>query len=270
MSQDLFPNEPNLNTANDVEQYIKTLLQYQDSCEKSAEYMQADAAQKRIVELKKQLVQRRRKEMQQAHYQQEQEIERAHLEEFNQFNRFWDEKMQKFNDEASAVEQELLNKQQNEFNKVSEELERTIPSKPKESSDVLNLKKREEYLAKQKKYPFFYIFCYVEAQKIKEQRVQIEDVDYQKYQIERTNKINTQLKQLRMRYRNEINALQQRIKGGQDEQKKNRTLELEKLLQKYQNIKKELEIKQKMDKLAFEGQFTNKGSSNQSVYMSQM
>ncbi|CAD8189557.1 unnamed protein product [Paramecium pentaurelia] len=251
MSQDLFPNEPNLNTANEVEQYIKTLLQYQDSCEKSAEYMQADAAQKRIVELKKQLVQRRRKEMQQAHNQQEQEIERAHLEEYNQFNQFWDEKMQKFNDEASAVESELLNKQQNEFNKVSEELERTIPSRPKESSDVLNLKKREEYLAKQKK-------------------VQIEEVDYQKYQIERTYKINTQLKQLKMRHRNEINALQQRIKGGQDEQKKNRSLDLEKLLQKYQNIKKELEIKQKMDRLAFEGQFTNKGSSNQSVYMSQM
>ncbi|CAD8091948.1 unnamed protein product [Paramecium primaurelia] len=73
-----------------------------------------------------------------------------------------------------------------------------------------------------------------------------------------------------MRHRNEINALQQRIKGGQDEQKKNRSLDLEKLLQKYQNIKKELEIKQKMDRLAFEGQFTNKGSSNQSVYMSQM
>ncbi|CAD8203525.1 unnamed protein product [Paramecium octaurelia] len=73
-----------------------------------------------------------------------------------------------------------------------------------------------------------------------------------------------------MRHKNEVNNLQQRIKAGQDEQKKNRSLELEKLLQKYQNIKKELEIKQKMDKLAFEGQFTNKGSSNQSVYMSQM
>ncbi|CAD8091950.1 unnamed protein product [Paramecium primaurelia] len=167
MSQDLFPNEPNLNTANEVEQYIKTLLQYQDSCEKSAEYMQADAAQKRIVELKKQLVQRRRKEMQQAHNQQEQEIERAHLEEYNQFNQFWDEKMQKFNDEASAVESELLNKQQNEFNKVSEELERTIPSRPKESSDVLNLKKREEYLAKQKKYTFIQFFVMLRHRKSK-------------------------------------------------------------------------------------------------------
>ncbi|CAD8105761.1 unnamed protein product [Paramecium sonneborni] len=167
MSQDSFPNEPNLNTANDIEQYIKTLLQFQDSCEKSAEYMQADAAQKRIVELRKLLVSRRRKEMQQAHYQQEQEIERAHLDEFNQFNQFWDEKMQKFNDEASAVESDLLNRQQNEFNKVSEELERTIPIKPKESSDVLNLKKREEYLAKQKKYRFLQFFVMLKLRKSK-------------------------------------------------------------------------------------------------------
>ncbi|CAD8203523.1 unnamed protein product [Paramecium octaurelia] len=167
MSQDLFSNEPKLNTANDVEQYIKTLQQYQDSCEKSSEYMQADAAQKRIVELKKQLVQRRRKEMQQAHSQQEQEIERAHLDDFNQFNQFWDQKMQTFNDEASAVEQELLNKQQNEYNKVSEELESTISQKPKESSDVLNLKKREEYLAKQKKYPFLQFFVMLRLRKLK-------------------------------------------------------------------------------------------------------
>ncbi|CAD8203305.1 unnamed protein product [Paramecium pentaurelia] len=89
--------------------------------------------------LKKQLVSRRRKEMQQSHYQQEQEIERAHFEEFNQFNQFWDEKMQKFTDEAST------------------ELERTLPQKPKESYDILNLKKREEYLAKQKKYSFFFV-----------------------------------------------------------------------------------------------------------------
>ncbi|CAD8110728.1 unnamed protein product [Paramecium sonneborni] len=175
MSLDPLPNEPNLNTANDIDQYIKTLLQFQDSCEKSAEYMQADAAQKRIVELKKQLISRRRKEMQQAHYQQEQEIERAHLEEFNQFNQFWDEKMQKFNDEASAVESDLLNRQQNEFNKVSEELERTIPLKPKESSDVLNLKKREEYLAKQKKYPFlqFFVMLKLRKSKIKESKLKI-------------------------------------------------------------------------------------------------
>ncbi len=35
-------------------------------------------------------------------------VEKAHLDEFNQFNEFWDRKMQEFDDEARKIENELM------------------------------------------------------------------------------------------------------------------------------------------------------------------
>lgn len=40
---------------------------------------------------------------------------------------------------------------------------------------------------------------------------------------------------------NEMAALRKRIEAGENEQKKQRAVDLEKLLQRYQNVKKELE-----------------------------
>lgn len=145
--------------------------------------MEAEAAKNRISDLKQQLVSKRKKELQQSHYQQRNEIEKAHLEEFNQFNGFWDQKMLKFNEEAKNVESELIGRQEHEYRQNGEELDRTIPFKPKESSEVLNLKKIEEHLAKQKKYLLIQLNSYVEAHSIQAKRQSIEREELNNYQL---------------------------------------------------------------------------------------
>lgn len=47
-------------------------------------------------------------------------------------------------------------------------------------------------------------------------------------------------------------ALQKKIEAGENEQKKQRALELEKMFLRYQNVKKELENKHKMEKQRLE------------------
>ena len=79
------------------------------------------------------------------------EIEQAYLNEFNNFNEFWDQKMNEFNDQAKELEDQMLQRHQAECDAFVEELEKSIPSKFKESSDLLNLRKIEESLAKQQK-----------------------------------------------------------------------------------------------------------------------
>jgi len=49
--------------------------------------------------------------------------------------------MLEFDEEARKIEQELIDRQKEEFSKVQDELEKAIPFKPKDSSEVLNLKK---------------------------------------------------------------------------------------------------------------------------------
>ena len=46
----------------------------------------------------------------------------------------------------------MLERHNGDINKLHEELDRQLPKKVKESSELLNLRKMEEHMAKQKKY----------------------------------------------------------------------------------------------------------------------
>lgn len=50
----------------------------------------------------------------------------------------------------------------------------------------------------------------------------------------------------------ELIALQKRIQTGREEQKKQRHLDLERLLQRYQNVKAELEAQQNLERIRME------------------
>lgn len=149
--QDPLVQQPNLQTAQDVEDYIGILSEHQLNCERAGKYMEAEASRGRINDLRQQLQTKRKREMVQSHQMQRNEVEKGHLEEFNQFNMFWDQKMGGFEEEAKKVESDLVGRQEMEFRQIQEELEKTIPFKPKESSEILNLRKIEEHMAKQKK-----------------------------------------------------------------------------------------------------------------------
>ena len=55
--------------------------------------------------------------------------------------------------------------------------------------------------------------------------------------------------QFRRRQANELLALNKRIQTGRDEQKKQRQQDLERLLQRYQNVKSELEAQQNLERI---------------------
>lgn len=50
----------------------------------------------------------------------------------------------------------------------------------------------------------------------------------------------------------ELIALQKRIQTGREEQKKQRELDLERLLQRYRNVKNELEAQQNLERIRME------------------
>ena len=79
------------------------------------------------------------------------EVEQAHLEEFNGFNQAWDEKMKAFENKAKEEEDKIEAKHREEFELITAQVQNKLPEKPKPSSEVLNLKKIQANLAKQKK-----------------------------------------------------------------------------------------------------------------------
>ena len=67
----------------------------------------------------------------------------------------------------------------------------------------------------------------MEAHKAQQQRIKLEREESEKWNIERNQKIKLQIEQFKKKKETEINSLRQRIKSGQEEQKKARQIELE-------------------------------------------
>ena len=67
----------------------------------------------------------------------------------------WDNKMKEYEEEAKKLEDVLMKKHFEAYQQMEEELEKSTPQKTKDSADLLNLRKREENLVKQKLY--FYL-----------------------------------------------------------------------------------------------------------------
>ncbi|CAD8100759.1 unnamed protein product [Paramecium primaurelia] len=223
----------------DLEEYIQILYDHQKSCEKAGKYLEADQAKKRLGELKKDLDQKNKIEVKDRHTNEKQEIEKAHLEEFNQFNEFWDQKMAEFDQEAQRVKEQVLQRHDEELKQFTDELENSIPVKPKDSAELLSLRKTEESLARQENYQ--------EAHVTQQRILSMERDEYERWNQSRSCKIRNLILQLKQKQSTELSALQQRIVSGQEEQRKIRSQELEKLLQKYQNVRKELSSQQNQE-----------------------
>ncbi len=73
--------------------------------------------------------------------------------------------MEEFMNEAKKIEESLLIKQDEFYKSFEQELDKSITMKPKESAELLNLKKIEEQLAQQKEY--------IEAHKVQQRRIQL-------------------------------------------------------------------------------------------------
>jgi hypothetical protein len=77
------------------------------------------------------------------HQSEKAEVEKAHLEEFNEFNAYWDQKMQEFEAEAIRIEEETHKRHEQESQDFQNSVEGALGVRPKETSEIINLRKIE-------------------------------------------------------------------------------------------------------------------------------
>lgn len=75
-------------------------------------------------------------------------MEETHLDEFNEFNEIWDQRMIQFETQAKELEEEMVEKQQQDMLEFVKDLENSLPVNPKESKELLNMRQIEKNLAK--------------------------------------------------------------------------------------------------------------------------
>ncbi|OMJ91628.1 hypothetical protein SteCoe_5776 [Stentor coeruleus] len=180
------------------------------------------------------------------------ELEDSHLLEYQEFISNWDKRLNSHKKDSDQQIFLMIEKHKREKIQLLEKLEKQISLTPKPSAELLNMLKIQEGLIK--------IQDYGEAHKV-QQRVNLltkgENHDWDK---ERKRKIMQQEAHLDKRQEIELNALRKRLNTIEDEMKTMRIAELESLLQKYQNAKKELQN--------YQIQELNKFSSQRSVMLS--
>ena len=161
------------------------------------------------------------------------ELEDSHLLEYQEFISNWEKRLNSHKKDADQQVYLMVEKQKREKIQLLEKLEKQIPLNPKPSGEILNMLKIQEGLIK--------VQDYGEAHKIQQRVSMLSRNENSAWDKERKRKIMQQESHLDKRQEIELNALKIRLNSIEDEMKVLRIAELESLLQKYQNAKKELQ-----------------------------
>lgn len=233
MSMDINPDE------HDIQDFLEVLEKHRLDCEREGRYEEAELARTRLQQLREHEENRRREELRSQQLAERLGVEEAHMKELQEFNEIWDRKVAEFEAHAANLQNTLGARHKAEFQAYLEKIRReTEPRTPRWSKDLLNLRKIQETLAKMKKYS--------EAGKTKQQADAVEEKEHQMWKAKREQRIDALEEQFLHKQQLEMGGLLKRVQSGREEQKQARKSELERLLQRYHNVKTQLESQQKI------------------------
>jgi cobalamin biosynthesis Mg chelatase CobN len=132
-----------------VQDFLEILEEHRKNCERQGKYVEAEIAKNRLEELRLHEENRRREAMRSRQIAERLGVEEAHMLEFQQFNMIWDNKMAEYERHA----EELVSAMKDRHGAELRDYQRQLMGKqikPKFSRDLLNLRKIQDTLAKQK------------------------------------------------------------------------------------------------------------------------
>jgi len=224
-----------------VAEFVQILEEHKKACVRDGKYIEADIAKKRLDELRQHEDNRKAEGLRSRQIAQRLGVEEAHMLEFQQFNSMWDHKMKEYEQRAGELLEAMRQRHVldlREFHKMKEEKPEL---KPKHSRDMLDLRRIEVSLAKQGDY--------AEAQKVKVRADALEAQEIERTRQEREQQTLATEGKLLHRQEQELKALRKRIQTGAEEQRQARQQDLERLLQRYHNVKSELESQQNAERV---------------------
>ncbi|KAL7536606.1 hypothetical protein ACHAXR_007286 [Thalassiosira sp. AJA248-18] len=221
-----------------IADFLQILEEHRKNCEQQGKYVEAEVAKKRFEELKSHEANRRRDTIKAQQVKERLGVEEAHMLEYQQFNSQWD---QKCNDYQEQCQNHINGMKERHLDELKEFQQKLLEKqqKPKFSPVLLNFRKIEEHLARSKNYN--------EAHKVKAKADRMEAKETEQWNTMKQKEMFQHENQFKAVKRQELSALQKRIKAGKEEQRKRRQFALERLMQRYQNVKNELKISQAIE-----------------------
>eukprot|EP01022_Parablepharisma_sp_SALTPOND_P012411 TRINITY_DN1592_c0_g1_i1.p4 TRINITY_DN1592_c0_g1~~TRINITY_DN1592_c0_g1_i1.p4 ORF type:complete len:214 (-),score=43.06 TRINITY_DN1592_c0_g1_i1:453-1094(-) len=148
----------------------------------------------------------------------------------------WDTRMSEMKQHLATIENEMIERQKKELETLHNNLETSLPTNFKPSSTLLNLKKVQQNLIKQKKY--------AEASATKDKIEEMEEEEDRKWKQVRGEKIAFQEAQLVQKHNREREGHNKRTKTALAELEIERDKNIQQFMQNY-NIRKQIVNAQK-------------------------
>jgi hypothetical protein len=223
-----------------IEDFMEVLTAHRKNCERLGRFVEAEIARKRLEELKQHEEGRRREMLRTRQMAEVLAVEEAHVLEFQEFNKFQDAKMSEFERHAQSALDAMRLRHQGELRDFQQRL-LSKDMQARHSKEYYTLRDVQEKLASGKNY--------AGAAKIKEKADELMAYEEEKHINEHHLQMMRKEKEYKEKLTLEAETFKKRIAQNRAEAGAMRQKELEQLLLRYNNVKKELETRHRSEKL---------------------
>lgn len=238
------PEQPGEQPDPKVMEFLRILDQYRAKCEAEGNYLEADRAHQQLEMLRRQEEKRQQNAVRARQLAERQDVQVAHNMQYTEFNSAWDKYLEEYDRMAQIYIQQMTERHAQNLLEFQRKLQSELIDKPpKWSRELLEWRRRQHMLARQKNY--------AEAQRIKKIANKLEDKERKGSEQDTGSAFARKEAQFRAQQQAELQALLKRIDARRKEHIKQRNLDSKRLLQRNRNVQAVLESKQ-----AAEGQAT--------------
>lgn len=217
---------------------LKRLHAYRKHCESTGEYVEAQKARRKYEELRCKEEERQRRLVAQAQQHEMNEVEQAQKHQFLGFSAAWDKYMADYESTAFMSLERLKEQHSGEFATFQDKM-RSQPKPTKFSRELLELRRKQEALAK--------LGQYEEAYKVKEAADHLEEWELARSASIVSDSARGAESRLRQQQTKALAALQKRVQRDRGEQIRHRQVDSQRLIQRNKNLKADLAKKQHLE-----------------------
>mmetsp|Transcript_30989 Transcript_30989/g.68712 ORF Transcript_30989/g.68712 Transcript_30989/m.68712 type:complete len:479 (+) Transcript_30989:103-1539(+) len=214
-----------------------------DDARASGQYMAAAVKQSELEKLKKEEEERCYQALEAKHHDDARALEEVHAAEYDRFTQQWDLEMMRLEQRTKSQEDSLYTKHMQEHDAWKRQMESMQP-KPKWSRDLLNARRIEEHLLRQRDF--------AKAAKVKAQADAMEAAELQHQDNQWAAKVSLEEAKLLQRHQREMEAFRHKANVGHDEVVLAQKRELDKLQKKYGAARLGLARSQAQERLQLE------------------
>lgn len=219
---------------NRIREFIQVLEEHQLKCEKTKNFIDAEFAKQKVLQLKQVEKEKILNDMKFQHQEEVSNFEIERNNAFYEFNTEWDNNYNELMDKFVEFEERLKSQQQEDLNSKIVEFDKKFTPVVKPTSEILNLTKILNGLIRQKDY--------IKAQQIQVQIDKLSENDSSAYAIEKERRLQKEVEKIKQKHYQEYQVLVAKKELAEAEYAKNRQLEFDKLVQGFKNRQKEIEL----------------------------